>query len=172
MRQNARPARRTFRAPTRTFAFPAGAPEPSAIRARKGAPDLCCQRDIRCIKPVKQEWPRRVWPLVVAEIANASPGASWALSRSRALRVEQQHTAPTRWVLLSGEVNQQPRHAWSASSLARGPGPRGAFFVAAGCDEAECLRRTSAARINAAQGRLLAGDDEHALRHIAQADRA
>src|SRR5215207_4076346 len=31
---------------------------------------------------------------MIAETANASPGASWALSRSRALRVEQQHTAP------------------------------------------------------------------------------
>src|SRR3954451_19083273 len=61
---------------------------------------------------------------------------------------------------------------WSASSLARSPVLARAFFLAAGCDEAECLRRTSAARINAAQGRLLAGDDEHALRHIAQADRA
>src|SRR5215204_6272641 len=54
---------------------------------------------------------------VVAETANASPGASRALSRSRALRAEQQHTAPTRClglatrVLLSGEVNQQSRHA-------------------------------------------------------------
>jgi hypothetical protein len=34
------------------------------------------------------------------------------------------------------------------------------------------LRRTSASAINAARGRLLAGDDEHALRHIAQADRS
>src|SRR5215204_7360332 len=109
---------------------------------------------------------------VVAEIANASPGASWALSRSRALHVEQQHTAPTRWVLPFGEVNQQPRHARSASSLARGPVLAGPFSLPLGATKPECLRRTSAARINVAQGRLLAGDDEHALRHIAQADRA
>ena len=57
-----------------------------------------------------------------------------------------------------------------AASETLGPSARAmarcrAFFVAAECDEAECLRRWRAARINAAQGRLLAGDDEHALRH-------
>ncbi len=83
---------------------------------------------------------------VVAEIANASP----------ALRRGEPAAAACLVSIIAGER----------------PGPRRAFFVAAGCDEAECLRRTSAARINAAQGRLLAGDDEHALRHIAQADRA
>jgi hypothetical protein len=57
-------------------------------------------------------------------------------------------------------------HRWREARSSPG------LFVAGGCDEAECLRRTSAATINAARGRLLAGDDEHALRHIAQADRA
>src|SRR5215208_31399 len=109
---------------------------------------------------------------MAARVVAASAGESWALSRSRAFRVEQRHTAPTRWVLPSGEVNQQPRPCLVSIIAGERPGPRRALFVAAGCDEAECLRRTSAARINAAQGRLLAGDDEHALRHIAQADRA
>jgi hypothetical protein len=37
-----------------------------------------------------------------------------------------------RWVLLSGEVNQQPQHAWSASSLARGPVLAGPFSLPLG----------------------------------------
>ena len=63
-------------------------------------------------------------------------------------RAHRQHTAPTRWVLLSGEVNQQPQHAWSASSLARGPALAGPLSLPLGATKpsayaARALRRST-----------------------------
>jgi hypothetical protein len=84
----------------------------------------------------------------VAETANASPGESWALSRSRAFRVEQRHTAPTRWVLPSGEVNQQPRPCLVSIIAGERPGPRRAFSLPVGATKpsayaARALRRST-----------------------------
>ena len=74
------------------------------------------------------------------------------------------------WADKEGQEGGEEARGLSADCAGERPGSCRAFFVAAWCDEAECLRSASAATMNPIRRRLLARDDKDALRQITQAN--